>query len=108
MKRSSPASKLNAKIRTDNLFQPEKQQKQFRERMARMASNGGDSNIRVELQRKIIKYINEGKKESQILELLKKEEKYDKYKDFFESWINHQMDRYKRQQEGTDYCRIDW
>lgn len=58
-----------------------------------------DTATRIELQSKIRKLVSDGLNEEEIIQTLNQNEKYTKYKMYFEGWIEHAMKKTNKEQK---------
>ena len=100
MRRVSEKNKQVRDTRTNDIFYTQSRQQQFREKLARDASNGGDTNLRIELQAKIREAVCEGKSREEVISEISQEEKFKRYEQFFETWVDHQINNYNKAQKG--------
>lgn len=52
-----------------------------------------DTIVRMEIQEIIYYKVKEGRKKQEIIDLLTQDTKYEKYSNFFESWIDHRLNK---------------
>ena len=100
MARTTNKNKEVRSVRTSSIYYEKTREQQFREKLARAASNGGDTNLRIELQTLILNDVSNGKSKEEIIEGISKEEKFKRYEQFWETWIDHHMSNYNKAQEG--------
>ena len=100
MDKDKSKMKVYADIRNHAILDPEKKKNQFKEKMQRMAANGGDSNLRIEIQALIRQKVCEGKNKEEILDIIKNDNRFDRYEQFIDGWIEHHISNLQKAKEG--------
>ena len=100
MRRITSKNKEVRDTRTEDIFYEQSRVQQFKDRLARNASNGGDTNLRIELQNKIRESVCSGKSKEEVISEISQEEKFKRYEQFFEIWVDHQISNFNKAQEG--------
>ena len=86
---------MNNKNRTEIIMSAIASDLEFRERLKARENPNNDTTIRMDIHKIMQTGVESGKNKEEIIASLSQEERFLKYENFFESWIDDKMKKYK-------------